>query len=94
MTIPKFEDPYKYIQDDGLDEEELPQEQSQDKSEPPLTYTLGKHRVIDSEEGDAGAILKKSKYFPEVNFLRSQYCGKTVGSQLHQDLGAPAGNSK
>lgn len=50
----------------------MPPENSKDNgAEAPFGFVLGKHRVIDSEEGDAGAFLKKSKNFPYVNFLRS-----------------------
>lgn len=93
--IEKFDDPYKYNPDDALDEEEPPvAEQSQEVSEPVFNYTLGKHRVKDSEGGDAGSILKTSKHFPYVSFVRSQYCGRQVNSILHSEVGAQAANSK
>lgn len=59
-TEGKFDDPYKYDPNDGLDEEveAAAPEQSDRPEEPPFNYTLGKHRVKDSEGGDAGSILK------------------------------------
>lgn len=58
-SVEKFEDPYKYNPDDGLDEDEAPvADQSMEKTDTVFSYTLGKHRVKDSEGGDAGSMLK------------------------------------
>ena len=36
-----------------------------------MTNILGKNKPKDLEGGDAGGILKKTKYYPLVNFVRS-----------------------
>ena len=46
------------------------------------------------EGGDAGGILRQSKNFPYVSFVRSQYSGKQISSILYSEVGQPAGNSK
>ena len=38
-------------------------------------------------------MLKRAKYFPFVDFIRSQFCGKFQNSIMHQDVGA-LGNAK
>lgn len=58
-TQAKFEDPYKYNPDDGLDDDlDAPADQTQESVDAPFTYSLGKHRVKDTEGGDAGGILR------------------------------------
>ena len=39
-------------------------------------FLLGKEHKKDSAGGDAGCIPKKSKYFPFVEFIRSEFYGK------------------
>jgi hypothetical protein len=57
-------------------------------------YHLGHAHLVDMEGGDCGCLLKKSKYYPYVEFIRSQYCGKFQNSILHSDVATVGGNSK
>jgi hypothetical protein len=42
----------------------------------PFRFLLGKEHKKDTAGGDAGCLPKKSKFFPYVEFIRSQFCGK------------------
>ena len=44
--------------------------------------------------GDAGSFCKKTKYYPYVDFVRSNFCGNHRNSLLHQDIGPVGGNVK
>ena len=55
---------------------------------------LGVLHKKDNEGGDAGCLPKKSKHYPYVDFIRSQFCGKHQNSILHSDVGTVIGNSK
>ena len=48
-----------------------PERSTQQTFEEVFKYDLGKHRVKDTEGGDAGGILRQSKNFPYVSFVRS-----------------------
>tara|TARA_B110000285_G_scaffold227828_1_gene289771 strand:- start:1637 stop:2014 length:378 start_codon:yes stop_codon:yes gene_type:complete len=87
-TLQKFEDPFVYIEEkppngeeEGEDaaaaapEESKTNEQSQN-IEVPDTFFLGSSHRKDSEGGDAGSLPKKGKFYPYLDFIRSQYCGK------------------
>jgi hypothetical protein len=57
-------------------------------------YLLGASHLKDTEGGDAGCQPKKAKYFPYVEFIRSQFCGKYQNSILHSDVATVGGNAK
>ena len=67
-------------------------EQSDDEAEDTNKYLLGTHHLKDTEGGDAGCIPKKFKYYPYVEFIRSQFCGKFQNSMLHSDVAPVGGN--
>ena len=91
VTIPPkkiemFQDPFKYIEskdedNGGLDAAgsrvSLGSEAIQEKPEnTEPTYLLGKIRPRDTEGGDAGGYLRRARFYPIVNFVRSQFCGR------------------
>ena len=43
-------------------------------------HTSTEDKPKDNDGGDAGALLKKARYFPSVYFIRSQYCCKSTAS--------------
>ena len=80
VTIPakkieKFKDPFKYDEPkDGIEENQDSVSNPNIKTveeESVQTYILGKNKPKALEGGDAGGILKKTKYYPLVNFVRS-----------------------
>ena len=73
--IEKFVDPYPYDPNENEEEEQPPPSQAP-PAEPEFSYLLGSTHHKDSNGGDAGCLLKKANYFPFVDFIRSQYCGK------------------
>lgn len=101
-NVEKFVDPFKYVESKGgddvtsaigesrLSQASLPKIDPED-IEP--SYALGPKRPVDTEGGDAGCILRRAKYWPVVNFVRSQFCGRPRNSILHADV-ASAGNNK
>lgn len=94
-VVNKFQDPYKYDESNTQDGEDQPVSSSPDEEDQkPFDFTLGKNRVKDSENGDAGCYLKTTKYFPIVSFIRSSFCSKQVNNILHPDINQPAANSK
>lgn len=48
------------------------------KQLPTFSYKLGSSVVKDLEGGDAGSLLKKSKMFPIVHFIRTKFCSKPI----------------
>ena len=40
---------------------------------PNFKYALGAP-IKDSDNGDAGMLCKRGRYYPHVNFIRSKYC--------------------
>ena len=88
-TLQKFEDPFVYVEakpstgeEEAEDaaaaapEESKTNEQSDANLVIPDTFFLGSSHRKDSEGGDAGSLPKKCKYYPYIDFIRSQYCGK------------------
>jgi hypothetical protein len=55
---------------------------------------LGHAHLKDTEGGDAGSLLKKSKFYPYVEFIRSPFCGKHQNAILHSDVPSVYGNTK
>jgi hypothetical protein len=92
-TIKKFKDPFKYVPERHEGDEPSNEEPTQDE-EDEFKYLLGHAHLVDTEGGDAGCLLKKAKYYPYVEFIRSQFCGKHQNSILHSDVAAVGGNSK
>ena len=54
--------------------------QEPEEQEESFKYEIGE-AVKDTEGGDAGLLMKRSKYYPEVHFIRTQYCTKNSLSQ-------------
>ena len=98
--IEQFVDPYKYFESVDPNESQgnldapnsrvslgsaaEPFVEKPENQEP--TYLLGKNRPRDTEGGDAGGILRRARFFPVVNFVRSQFCGRQRNSILHSDV--------
>ena len=93
-TFEVFKDPFEVIEP-VLDDEgnEVPPEPELEDTKP-FNYLLGKNRPRDTDGGDAGSILKKTKYYPQVNFIRSLYSGKSKNNFLHQDVSTGSNNKK
>jgi hypothetical protein len=99
--VAKFVDPYRFVPQKRLAEQSEVQpsidnegtnddQEDQDSNK----YLLGTHHIKDTEGGDAGCQPKKAKYFPYVEFIRSQFCGKYQNSILHSDVATVGGNPK
>ncbi len=69
----KFKDPFE-MKKEPTDEEPPPPEGQPEEVEG-FKFELGEH-VKDTEGGDAGLLLKRTSLFPEVYFVRTQYCTK------------------
>lgn len=99
--VEMFKDPYKYVESkeneehSGIDAPhsrvslhstgaEAALQEKPENLEP--SYLLGKNRPRDTEGGDAGGYLRRARYFPVVNFVRSQFCGRQKNSILHADV--------
>eukprot|EP00347_Sterkiella_histriomuscorum_P023831 403333237 len=93
----KFKDPFTFKQyPEGATEEQIAQIDSQNNVIPvqlvhnqpaqQFKYLLGSmaDRQKDQDGGDTGAICKKSKIYPVVNFVRSKYCSKPLSNGLDQ----------
>lgn len=103
-TLQKFEDPFKYIEPKATDEEgeeaaaAAPEESKTHEQSQNIeivhTYLLGSVHKKDSDGGDAGSLPKKSKHYPYVDFIRSQFCGKYQNSILHSDVSTVGGSQK
>ena len=77
--VKKFKDPFKYVADkpDGEESNATPApEEPTLEEEDDFKYLLGHAHLKDTEGGDAGSLLKKSKYYPYIEFIRSSFCGK------------------
>ena len=57
-------------------------------------FALGKLRFQDKDKGDCGSFCKKSRHYPYVDYVRSNWCGRHQNSILHQDVGPVGGNTK
>lgn len=96
----KFVDPYKYRPDAGTNfdsQENLRSDSAEVNSPrakvPSFKYLLGDTHRTDTKGGDVGGLLKKPKFFPIVDFIRSSFTGKLFNSLQHSDVAAPS-NSK
>lgn len=96
--VRKFKDPFKYVADQPDAEGEFQPHMTQDEPTQDevdeFKYLLGHAHLKDTEGGDAGSLLKKSKYYPYVEFIRSPFCGKNQNSILHSDVPSVYGNAK
>lgn len=94
----KFVDPYKYTPESSSSQPDLTEKADDHVISPrskatSFKYLLGDSHKTDSKGGDAGGLLKKPKFFPVVDFVRSSFTGKVFNSLQHSDVAAP-GNSK
>lgn len=93
----RFKDPYVYNpnQDDAEGGAPVPDQEpfkpiaSTQQPLPNFKYAVGAP-VKDSDNGDAGLLPKKSRFFPFVNFIRSKYC---TSQNLPSTLDHSAGGS-
>lgn len=77
----RFKDPYIYNPNADSENPDATQISLEDKpivipSQMPLPnfkYALGAP-TKDSDGGDAGLLCKRSRYYPNLNFIRSKYC--------------------
>ena len=92
MEEDKFEDPYKYkASEESRLEESRPGSVMHSVMDsglvkPDFKYLLGKEHKKDMEDGDAGCLLKTNKFFPHVDFIRSQFSGRQANSLQHSDV--------
>ena len=95
-TLEVFKDPFEKappVVDDEGNEVSL-KEASITGSDKAKNYVLGKNRPRDTDGGDAGSILQKTMYWPQVNFVRSLYNGKPRNNFLHQDVSTGSNNKQ
>ena len=76
-----FVDPYVYKPEersvDSAVDNHPPTTQEDDKDQDKKAeykFLLGKYHLKDEKGGDAGSLLKTNKYYPYVDFVRSQFC--------------------
>lgn len=95
-----FQDPYIYKPEersvDSVTDQHPPATQEDDKDQDKKAeqkFLLGKYHLKDEKGGDAGSLLKTNKFYPCVDFVRSQFCGRYQNSIQHQDV-PPSGTAK
>ncbi len=85
----RFRDPYVYNPNQDADESmtsppvDEPVKPIFHKPLPSFKYHLG-HSLKDADGGDAGLLLKRSRNYPVVNFIRSKYSGAQQSGDASQ----------
>jgi hypothetical protein len=89
----KFKDPYAYNPNAGDGEADISVNTStanaDENTKPTFGTTTPLHSfkfvlgapVKDADGGDASILLKKSRYFPHVGFIRTKYCSSVPSSE-------------